>query len=240
MRSDVFLQHAWFLASDAALLTDVLPPATTTNVHVVLVRLVPATSKKRVKSFVKLLFHGVLCCHWPHMLFYFRWRYNTTCLWQREVTTNHQVNLICLNRRSITFRFTQEIKLFSLWWMAAFPVRSAGSSGPRGQTSKSCLHWRGSSEAFTQLQPVVKMNYDNWFILFYWQLRTCSRFSFSESWKFQGAAEETDSFFTFILKFFTPDLFLLQKLHVFRVCVWTVFVCCVCVLLSTYNFWRVL
>lgn len=41
MCSDVFLQHAGLLAADPALLADVLPPAATADVHVVLVGLVP-------------------------------------------------------------------------------------------------------------------------------------------------------------------------------------------------------
>ena len=41
MCPDVFLQHAGFLAADAALLTDVFPPTATSNVHVILVGFVP-------------------------------------------------------------------------------------------------------------------------------------------------------------------------------------------------------
>lgn len=46
VRSDVFLQHAGFLAADAALLADVLPPAATTNVNVVLIGFVPGRTSK--------------------------------------------------------------------------------------------------------------------------------------------------------------------------------------------------
>lgn len=38
---DVFLQHARLLAANTALLTDVLPPSSTSDVHVVFVGLVP-------------------------------------------------------------------------------------------------------------------------------------------------------------------------------------------------------
>lgn len=46
VRPDVFLQHAGLLAADAALLADVLPPAATTDVNVVLVGFVPRKKKK--------------------------------------------------------------------------------------------------------------------------------------------------------------------------------------------------
>lgn len=41
MRSDVFLQHAGFLAADAALLADVFTSAASTNVNIVLVGFIP-------------------------------------------------------------------------------------------------------------------------------------------------------------------------------------------------------
>lgn len=47
MRPDVFLQHAGLLAADAALLADVLPPAATTDVNVVLVGFVPRKKEER-------------------------------------------------------------------------------------------------------------------------------------------------------------------------------------------------
>lgn len=47
MRPDVFLQHAGLLAADAALLADVLPPAATTDVNIVLVGFVPRKKSDR-------------------------------------------------------------------------------------------------------------------------------------------------------------------------------------------------
>lgn len=47
MRPDVFLQHAGLLAADAALLADVLPPAATADVNVVLVGFVPRRKKSK-------------------------------------------------------------------------------------------------------------------------------------------------------------------------------------------------
>lgn len=41
MGPDVFLQHAWLLAADATLLTDVFPPTSTSYIHILLIGLVP-------------------------------------------------------------------------------------------------------------------------------------------------------------------------------------------------------
>lgn len=45
VRADVFLQHAGFLAADAAFLADVFPSTATANVNIVLVGFVPGRKR---------------------------------------------------------------------------------------------------------------------------------------------------------------------------------------------------
>lgn len=44
--SDMFLQHAWLLTTNATLFTNILSPATAPHVHVVLIRLISDTDKQ--------------------------------------------------------------------------------------------------------------------------------------------------------------------------------------------------
>ena len=41
MGPDVFFQHAWLLTANTTLFTNVFPPASTSDVHIVLIGLVP-------------------------------------------------------------------------------------------------------------------------------------------------------------------------------------------------------
>ncbi len=77
MRSDVFLQHAGFLAADAALLADVFPSTATTNVNVVLIGFVTGR-KNRLKrlcgdfflfSFFKIEIYFYSTFIWKHVHF---------------------------------------------------------------------------------------------------------------------------------------------------------------------------
>lgn len=54
VRSDVFLQHAWFLTADATLLADIFPSTSTTDINIVLIGLVP--EKKSRNLSIKIIF----------------------------------------------------------------------------------------------------------------------------------------------------------------------------------------
>lgn len=63
MRADVLLQHARLLAADATFLADVLPPAATADVNIVLVGFIPAGENEghRLYGDVIYLYIPMLC-----------------------------------------------------------------------------------------------------------------------------------------------------------------------------------
>lgn len=54
VRSNVLLQHAWFLTANATFSTYVLAPAATSHVHILFIGLVPVTERERER--LKMLF----------------------------------------------------------------------------------------------------------------------------------------------------------------------------------------